>query len=132
MKNDNIRILLKNEEQFYLRLYLLGMRDSGIQKFLNLDLPRLLQIKNQLISKFNTADISRILNKSIRSGLLNTHDYITNSVKQDALFYTDLIFENYFEGEESDASVEILKKNLFQFLKMDENKLRSNFVRSDD
>ena len=120
MKDDNLRIPLKNEEQFYLRLYLLGMRDSGIQKFLKISQPKLLQVKNQLISKFNTDDIGEILSKSRNSGLINTNDYIVKSVKQDALYYTNLIFGIYFEGEETNTPEKILKKELLRFLEMDE------------
>ena len=124
MKDDNLRIPLKNEEQFYLRLYLLGMRDSEIQKFLKISRPKLLQVKNQLISKFNTDDLGEILSKSINSGLINTNDYIVNSVKQDALYYTDLIFGIYFEGEETNTPEKILKKELLRFLEMDEKRIK--------
>ena len=124
MKDDNLRIPLKNEEQFYLRLYLLGMRDSGIQKFLKISRPKLLQVKNQLISKFNTDDIGEILSKSINSGLINTNDYIINAVKQDALYYTDLIFGIYFEGEETNSPEKVLKKELLRFLEMDEKRIK--------
>lgn len=124
MKDDKLRILLKNEEQFYLRLYLLGMRDSEIQKFLKIGLPKLLQVKNQLLSKFNTDDFSEILSKSISSGLINTNDYIINSVKQDALYYTDLIFEIYFEGEETNASDDALNEELLRFLEMHEKRIK--------
>jgi len=125
MNDDKLRILLKNDEQFYLRLYLLGMRDSGIQKFLKISLPKLLQIKNQLISKFNTDDLNEILSKSIHSGLINTNDYIINAVKQDALYYADLIFEIYFEGKETNTSEEVLKQELLRFLKMNEKRIKS-------
>jgi hypothetical protein len=125
MKDDKLRILLKNDEQFYLRLYLLGMRDSGIKKFLKISLPELLQIKNQLISKFNTDDLNEILNKSINSGLINTNDYIINAVKQDALYYADLIFEIYFEGKETNTSEEVLKQELLRFLEMNEKRIKN-------
>ena len=124
MNDDIKRLLLKNQEQFYLRLYLLGLEDSGIRKFLNMSLPGLLQVKNQLISKFNTDDINKILSKSISLGLINTNDYINNSVKQEALNYTDLIFEIYFEGVDNDNSEEILRKELSRFLETDENSIK--------
>ena len=116
MKEKKKPETLIKSEQFYLRLYLHGMSDHKILKFLSITQQELQRTKKQLATKYNTRDFNIILSKTISSGLVNTNYYLSNSTIQRALYYSDLIFESYFESKGIKCSDEILKQSLLQFL----------------
>ncbi len=86
-------LILNSYELFYLRLFTHGLNPKEISEFLEIEKSKVYQIKKSIAAKFGTNNWVKIVAQSLKSKILQQLDYLEPEVKEQALQYTQIIYE---------------------------------------
>lgn len=126
------RVTLSHTELMYLRLFAHGLTTQEISMFLEVDATALKNILAKIKYKFNTANCFKIILQALQEKQIDTHDYIEDTVKENALDVT-LKAQQYFKTDNTATFNPVfIKQKILEFYYAAEIALAITYLQKTD
>lgn len=121
--NFNREIALNEKEVYLLRLFLHGYQTFEITDFLEIHIDQYFHMINSIKSKLRCITWYQVIIKSFKNGSLKQEDFIDDIVKNEAVFYSELLIE---PSSKPEIELDYISKLVIEFITKCDNKLRFN------
>lgn len=116
--------ILNSYELFYLRLFTHGFNPKEVSEFLEINQSKVYQIKKSIVTKFDTNNWVKIVAQSLKNKILRQLDYLEPVVKEQALRYTQTIYEGFLIPHDVDRIQTKLRQCILNFYLTTNSKLK--------